>query len=228
MYTLAFDTSSKTVAVSILHDDNILYDDIINNGLNHSETLMPAIHHALKQAGIKIANIDLFACTLGPGSFTGLRIGVSTLKGFVLATGKPAVGVSSLAVLALNIENSSQIICPVIDAGRGQVYIASYHFNNKGILVQVGQEKAVSPDEILLENNQDMIFVGDGIIKYAGIIEKKNKHIEIASSSLQYIRASAVGILGRKKYEHREVLDSATFVPFYLRSVEAQPSKSLF
>jgi tRNA threonylcarbamoyladenosine biosynthesis protein TsaB len=228
MYTLAFDTSSITVSVSILQDDNILYDAIINNGLNHSETLMPAIDAALNHTGIKIVDIDLFACTLGPGSFTGLRIGVSALKGFILATEKPAAGVSSLAALSLNIDKGSKLICPVMDAGRGQVYTALYYYNDEGLLIQLGHEKAISPEEILPDNKQHIIFVGDGIIKYAGIIGKNNKNIEIASPSQQHIRASAVGILGRKQYERGELLNPATFVPFYLRSADAQPSKSLF
>ncbi len=96
MLTLAFDTSSKTAAVALLRDSDILYDNIIiNTGLKHSEVLMPAIDHALRAISVKIKDVDLFACTIGPGSFTGLRIGVSTLKGLILATGKPAAGISS-------------------------------------------------------------------------------------------------------------------------------------
>ena len=136
--TLAFDTSSKTVAVALLRDDVILYDAIINIDLNHSEVLLPAIDYACLQTRIKISEIDLFACTIGPGSFTGLRIGVSTLKGLMLATGKPAVGISSLAALALNVGKSSKIICSAMDAGRGQVYIAFYRYNENGLLDQIG------------------------------------------------------------------------------------------
>src|ERR1035438_1881039 len=99
MLTLAFDTSSRTAAVAILHDDAILSDSVINTGLNPSEVLLPQIDYGLKQVRVKISDIDLFACTLGPGSFTGLRIGVSTLKGLTLATGKPATGVSTLAAV---------------------------------------------------------------------------------------------------------------------------------
>ena len=98
--TLAFDTSSRTAAVAILRDNVISYDVIINVDLNHSEVLLPAIEQACKQTGIQITEIDLFASTIGPGSFTGLRIGASTLKGLMLATGKPAVGISSLAAVA--------------------------------------------------------------------------------------------------------------------------------
>lgn len=229
MLTLAFDTSSKTVAVALLHDDVILYDTIINIDLNHSEVLLSAISYACLQTRIKISEIDLFACIIGPGSFTGLRIGVSTLKGLMLATGKPAVGISSLAALALNVGKSSKIICSVMDAGRGQVYTAFYRYNENGLLDQIGTDKAVDPREIILNPEQEIIFVGDGAIKYSGIISNNiNNKINIASSAQQYIRASSVGILGREKYNRNELLNAETFVPVYLRSADARVKKALF
>lgn len=229
MLTLAFDTSSKTVAVALLRDDVIIYDAIINIDLNHSEVLLSAISYACLQTRIKISEIDLFACVIGPGSFTGLRIGVSTLKGLMLATGKPAVGISSLAALALNVGKSSKIICSVMDAGRGQVYTAFYRYNENGLLDQIGTDEAVDPREIILNPEQEIIFVGDGAIKYSGIISNNiNNKINIASSAQQYIRASSVGILGREKYNRNELLNAETFVPVYLRSADARVKKALF
>ena len=229
MLTLAFDTSSKTAAVALLQDDVILYDTIINVGLNHSEVLLPAINQACLQTRIKIAEIDLFACTIGPGSFTGLRIGVSTLKGLVLGTGKPAVGISSLAALALNVSRSSKIICSVMDAGRGQVYIAYYLYNENGLIDQIGTDKVVNPREIIHNPEQEIIFVGDGAIKYADILSNtKTKEINIASVMQQYIRASSVGFLGREKYDRNELLSAENFVPIYLRSADAHMKKALF
>jgi tRNA threonylcarbamoyladenosine biosynthesis protein TsaB len=229
MVTLAFDTSSKTVAVALLRDDVIIYDAIINIDLNHSEVLLSAIDYACLQTRIKISEIDLFACIIGPGSFTGLRIGVSTLKGLMLATGKPAVGISSLAALALNVGKSSKIICSAMDAGRGQVYIAFYRYNENGLLDQIGTDKAVDPLEIIHHPEQEIIFVGDGAIKYADIISNpKTNKINIASSAQQYIRASSVAILGREKYNRNELLNAETFVPLYLRSADARVKKALF
>ena len=229
MLTLAFDISSKTAAVALLRDDVILYDAIINVDLNHSEVLLPAIDQVCLQTRIKISEIDLFACTIGPGSFTGLRIGVSTLKGLMLATGKPAVGISSLTALALNLGKSSKIICSVMDAGRGQVYTAYYRYNENGLLDQIGTDKAVDPREIIHNPEEEIIFVGDGAIKYAGIINNtKNEKINIASAAQQYIRASSVGILGREKYNRNELLNAETFIPVYLRSADARVKKGLF
>jgi len=230
MLTLAFDTSSKTAAVAIIRDDVISYDAIINAGLNHSEVLLPAIEQACNQTRINITEFDLFACTLGPGSFTGLRIGASTLKGLMLATQKPAVGISSLAALALNVGESTKIICSVIDAGRGQVYVAYFRYNKKGLLEQIGYDQVINPAEIKHDCNQEVIFVGDGSVKYADIIAAgvENKEVNVASVLQQYIRASSVGILGVEKYNRNELLNSQTFTPVYLRSADARLKKALF
>jgi tRNA threonylcarbamoyladenosine biosynthesis protein TsaB len=229
MLTLAFDTSSKTASVAILHDDIVIYDVIINSGLNHSEVLLPAIDLACSQSHLKIQDIDLFACTLGPGSFTGLRIGVSTLKGLMIATGKPAVGVSALKALALNITRCQQLICSMMDAGRGQVYIACYQYNEDRLLDQIGKDDVINPQNEIPVNDQDIIFVGDGAIRYLdNINSRKAKNIKIASSLNQYIRATAVGVLGKEKYARNELLDALSFTPFYLRCADAKPGKKIF
>jgi len=228
MLTLAFDTSFQTVAVAILRDNAILYDTIINVDLNHSEVLLPAINQACLQTGIKVVDVDLFACTIGPGSFTGLRIGAGTLKGFMLATGKPAVGVSSLAALAMNVSNNSKIICSVMDAGRGQVYVAYFRYNQESLLEQIGPDEVVNPADIDPDSKQEVLFVGDGAIKYAEIISGTKKiNIFVASQQQQYIRASSVAILGIEKFNRNEILDVETFVPVYLRSADAHPKKAL-
>jgi tRNA threonylcarbamoyladenosine biosynthesis protein TsaB len=228
MLTLAFDTSSRTAAVAVLRDDTILYDSVINTGLNHSETLMPEIDYALRQVRIKISDINLFSCTIGPGSFTGLRIGVSTLKGLMMATGTPATSVSSLAAVALNPGITSKTICSMIDAGRGQVYVSQFRYNDKYILQQISEEKAGSPTEIFNSTDGNTLFVGDGVIKYAGIINNIKPEVFIASDLQHHIRASAVGILGRRKFAQNDLLDPSTLVPIYLRTADAVPHKSIF
>ena len=228
MLTLAFDTSSRAAAVAVLWDDTILYESIINTGLNHSEVLMPEIDYACRRVGIKISDITLFACTLGPGFFTGLRIGVSTLKGLLLASGTPAAGVSSLAAVVLNIGITSKLICSMIDAGRGQVYVAYFRYNDKNVLRQISEAQAANPQEIINNTDKNTLFVGDGAIKYADILKNIKSEVSIASDLQHYIRASAVGILGRKKFAEKDLLDASILVPVYLRSADALPHKSIF
>ncbi len=224
MLILAFDTSSKTASVAVLNDHNILYEVIMNVGLNHSEVLLPVIEQACIQTRTKIADIDLFACTIGPGSFTGLRIGASTLKGFMLATGKPAVGVSSLAAIALNAEKSSKLICSIMDAGRGQVYMAYFEVKEDRLLEQIGQEQIVNPSKI--ENHPDIVFVGDGAVRYADIISHEKNNVILASQ--HYCRASSVGLLGKEKFDREELLDADKFLPLYIRSADAETRAPLF
>jgi tRNA threonylcarbamoyladenosine biosynthesis protein TsaB len=228
MLTLAFDTSFKTIAVALLQDEAILYDAVINTGLNHSETLLPAIDQALRQSRFKIGDVDLFACTLGPGSFTGLRVGVSTMKGLLLACNKPAAGVSSLAALALNVTDNTALICSVMDAGRGQVYTASYNYNDQGVLNQISPETVVNPEEISFDPICHIVFVGEGAIKYRDLLTGKAGTVRIAAGMQQNIRAAAVGILGREKYFRNELLDPVAFLPIYLRAADAKPGKPLF
>ena len=229
MLTLAFDTSSKTASVSILRDQAVLYDTIINKGLNHSEVLLPSIGEACRLTDIQLSEIDLFACTLGPGSFTGLRIGVSTLKGLMMATGKPAAGVSALAALALNVIEKEKIIASMMDAGRGQVYLAYYQYDKDGILNQLEAARAIDPQSISSAHEDDVIYVGDGAIKYANVLgSPRNNKNKIAPAEQQYVCASKVGILAIEKYRRNDLLDLAKCVPVYLRSADALPKKQIF
>jgi tRNA threonylcarbamoyladenosine biosynthesis protein TsaB len=227
MLILAFDTSSRSAAVAILQDDVVLYDVIINNGLNHSEVLLPAINQACIQTNIKISEIDLFACTIGPGSFTGLRIGASTLKGFLAADQKPAVGVSSLAALALNVGKTPKKICAVMDAGRGQVYTAYFHYKQNGFLEQISEDRVLNPSDIKQDSKKEIVIMDNGAIRYADAVTS-DKKVNNVPSAQQYIRASSVGILGREKYDQNELLNPETFIPLYLRKADAQMKKPLF
>ncbi|HDQ03534.1 MAG TPA: tRNA (adenosine(37)-N6)-threonylcarbamoyltransferase complex dimerization subunit type 1 TsaB [Deltaproteobacteria bacterium] len=225
MLTLAFDTSAKTAAVALLKNKEIIYDKIIRTQMTHSEVILPQINEAMEKSGVNISEVDLFACSLGPGSFTGLRVAVSTLKGMILALSKPAVGVSSLAALALNIINTDKLICSVIDAGRGQVYTSLFNYDDAGILQQITPEQAVWPQNVLSKNvNGDVVCVGDGALKYENIIKGTNKS-EVIIAQNNIIKASSIGILGLEKCRRNELLNPDNCVPVYLRIADAKPMK---
>ncbi len=229
MNILAFDTSSKTASVAILQDDAVLYDCVIDTGRKHSEVLLPAIDEACRQTGVKISAIDLFACTLGPGSFTGLRIGLSTLSGMMMATQKPAAGISALEALAMNAGQTDKIIGAMMDAGRGQVYLAYYHRESDGRLRALGAQQAIAPQNIQLPDDQDVIFTGDGAILYADVLcNLAPGKIGVAPAECQHIRASFVGHLAKEKYRTGELLTPASCIPVYLRSADAALPKPVF
>ena len=136
---------------------------------------------------------------------------------------------ATLAAVALNPGITSKTICSIIDAGRGQVYVSQFRYDDKNILHQIGEEQAVNPQEIINNTDKNTLFVGDGVIKYAGNINSiQFQEVYVASDLQHYIRASAVGILGLRKFAENNLLDASTLVPVYLRSADALPHKSIF
>jgi len=223
MVILAIDTSSKSASIALLRDDDILSEVFLNLDVNHSVVLLPALNHLLRLSRIEPDGIDLFACTLGPGSFTGLRVGASTIKGLALATGKPIAGVSSLEALAFNIEGREIPVCPMLDARKGQVYTALYRTGPDYTLETWKSERVTDVREFLQRIDEKAIFVGDGSVKYANLIrEMLPGKSYFASGCHQHVRAAVVGFLGKKKYVEGDVLDSVTFAPVYIRPSDAE------
>jgi tRNA threonylcarbamoyladenosine biosynthesis protein TsaB len=194
-----------------------------NVGVNHSETLLPAVHQGLSLAGIGVEGIDLFALTLGPGSFTGLRIGASTIKGLAVTTGKPVVGISTLEALAYNAVGYPDLICPLLDARKGEIYTALYRCNEQGFLSVVREEQATTPGQFLSGIEGNVLFLGDGLaVSGDSIRQRFGERAHYASPNLLTIRASSVALIGRWKYGRGERLDVVSFVPRYLRRSEAE------
>ena len=223
MVILAIDTSSKSASIALLRDDDILSEVFFNLDVNHSVVLLPALHHLLKLSRIEPDEIDLFTCTIGPGSFTGLRVGASTIKGLALATGKPIAGVSSLEALAFNIEGREIPVCPMLDARKGQVYTALYRTGRDYTLETIKGERVTDVRGFLECIDEEVIFVGDGSVKYAELImEMLPGKSYFASGCHQHVRAAVVGVLGKIKYLEGDVLDSVTFAPVYIRPSDAE------
>jgi len=223
MLILAIDTSSKSASIALLRDSDILSEIVVNLDVNHSLILLPAVDHLLRLSRIEPEEIDLFACTIGPGSFTGLRVGASTVKGLALATGKPIAGVSTLEALAFNITGPETTVCPMLDAKKDQVYTALYRTGRDYALEKIVSERVTYVRGFLQFIDEKVIFVGDGAVKYAGLIsEMLPGKSYFASVCHQHVRAAVVGLLGRKKYSEGDVLDSVNFAPTYLRVSEAE------
>lgn len=222
MLILAIDTSTRTVSISLLKNDEILSEIFVNLGVNHSIVLLPALYDLCRLSCIEPSSIDLFVCTIGPGSFTGLRVGASTLKGLALAASKPVVGISTLDALAFNLIGSKMLICPILDAKKNQVYTAFYRTGHDNVLEKTGNERVADIEEFLQSIDEETIFVGDGALKYAGLIgDILPGRSYFASTCNHYVRATAVGLLGKKKFSEGDVLDLITFTPMYLYPTEA-------
>lgn len=162
MYSLGINTSTKTCSVALLKEHSLIIEITLSDTLSHSRKLLSLINYALDRVKIKISEIDVFAVSTGPGSFTGLRIGIGTLKGLCLATGKPIVGVSTLEALSYSIPYNSALICPILDARNNEVYTSLFRYQDKR-LVRLIDDMVISPEELLPKIKEKVIFLGDGV-----------------------------------------------------------------
>ena len=223
MVTLAIDTATRSAGVALLEDENILAEYYVRLRLTHSDSVLPAIEAILSASGLGISDVELFALTHGPGSFTGLRVGAGIVKGLALSTGGVIVGVSTLDALAQNLAFASCLVCPILDAKKGQIYTALYRPAEKGRLEKIESDQAVDPAVFLSKIEGPVIFLGDGVPVYGSLIrELLPSKAFFAPANLQYIRPSAVALLGLEKYRRGEIVDLMTFVPRYIRRSEAE------
>lgn len=219
---LAIDTSTDTGSIAITDGEDILVESILNVGRTHSETLIPSFQEMLEKTKLDIKDLDLLALTVGPGSFTGVRIGASTVKGFALALEKPVAGVSTLEALASNFPFSSLPIMPLFDARRGEIYSAMFKWE-EGIIKRLSEDRAASLDDAISKIETKTIFAGEGLVKYGQMIKDRlGDNAVFAPRAVWYVRASNVAALGRKSYEADGGLDIATFTPSYRRKSEAE------
>jgi tRNA threonylcarbamoyladenosine biosynthesis protein TsaB len=224
MLVLALDTSSKSGSVGLVKDGAVFVEFLINAEINHSETIMPAISETFRIAKTELSEVDFFSFAMGPGAFTGLRIGAGIMKGLALATGKPVVGVSSLDALACNYPcgNPGSYLCPMLDAKRDEVYAAVYR-GAEGRWEKTGPEVVAPPREFLASLNGECVFLGDGALRYEALIkESLPGRCRVLPAALGLIRASAVGMLGIEKFSRGNFLDLLTFTPVYLRKSPAE------
>jgi len=218
MKILAIDTSSESSSVALLNEETICAEFYFNTKKRYDETLLQTIEALLSQTEMRLSEIDLFVATVGPGSFTGLRVGLSTIKGFAFSAGKPIAGVSTLMALACNIPHSEKSICPMLDARRGEIYTALYRMDKGGVLTNVAGERVTRIEEFLDELCDETIFIGDGAALHADIIRKKlSERSYFVPESFNCIRAGAVGLIGLKKHLNGDILTSGEAVPRYLR-----------
>lgn len=164
MKILSLDSSAIVATVALCEDGRLLAEYTLNNGNTHSETLLPMVESVLRLYGISVKDVDLFAASAGPGSFTGVRIGVATLKGLAFQSNKPCVGVSTLEAIAENLILHPGLICPVMNARRGQVYTALFRSNGEQ-LKRLMPDSALSVtelDELLSAYGESVAFCGDG------------------------------------------------------------------
>jgi len=218
MNILAIDTSALTATVAVLSGDTLLGEISSTTALTHSQTVMPMIDELLKKISLDISDIDLFACSEGPGSFTGLRIGIGTVKGLAYGLNKPVIGVSTLEALAHNIAFTDCVISPIMDARRGQVYNALYRWDGT-VLKCITEPRALSVEELCEELCEKTVFVGDGVRVHKEKISELLKEKALFAPPQHLLqRAGSVAYAASGK----EGTDAAALTAVYLRKPQAE------
>jgi tRNA threonylcarbamoyladenosine biosynthesis protein TsaB len=227
---LAIDSSTPVAGIALLDEEKLIREEFINYKKTHSETLMPMIDNILRDCDRSLADLSALAVTIGPGSFTGLRIGLAAVKGLSLAASKPVVCLSTLDVLAHNIAFSDTLVCPLLNARKQEVYTAFY--NNRDFYPQrLTEEIACSPQEFVAmalekarESGKERItLLGDGFYPYREYFaEKLGNRLLVAPSHLMLLRASTLGSLAMKRVVNGDFDEIVTMRPRYIRLSEAE------
>lgn len=220
MNILAIDTSSTVASVAIVSEGKVLAEYNVCNGKTHSQIIMPMISDALDKAGLTMSDIDVFATSLGPGSFTGLRIGVATAKTFAQATGKKIIGISSMAGLSANVPaDENLLVCPIVDARRGNVFNAVY---KNGVCLK--DDRLISVELLAKElDGQKVVFLGDGCGKYKDYLKSVlGDNSVFLSEHLSMPRASSIAFLALMRAEKSDYDDLFSLTPIYVRSSQAE------
>ena len=223
MKLLAVDTSTHTEGVAALDGDTVRAVIHTTGPKTHAKRLMTTVDTVLKLADMTLDDFDGFAVTTGPGSFTGLRIGISAVKGFAVATAKPVAGVSTLEALARQFPGFPGKICPVLDARKGQIYSALYRFGEKGDRRVLKSPCVVDPETWLQAVDPPCLFVGDGLLVYRDlVVEKLGDAAQFAPPCLNSLNACVIGQMGMKEIALGNAVDVNRLSPQYIRKSDAE------
>ena len=224
MLILAFETSAKAASVALLDDKKLLGESYQNTGLTHSQTLMVMAEDLLKQCGKTVSDVTAVAVAEGPGSFTGVRIGVAAAKGFAWGRDLPCYGVSTLEAMAESLGVWQGYVCPCMDARRSQVYNALFYVN-QGKIQRIAADRAIALADLgeELKKLEDPIFlVGDGAVLCYNTLSKEISGLVLPPEHRQHQRAVGVALLAAKKIAAGEPGDGNALNPNYLRLSQAE------
>lgn len=222
MKILGIDTSTKIATIAVIDEEKVLGEYTLNQEMSHSENLIPMVKELLNNLDIKIADIDLYGVAIGPGSFTGLRIGVAAVKSFAHLFNKPIIGVSTLEAMAYNLPHN-KIVVPMIDARRDRVYTGVYSWED-GLLKTIKADDVVEMEILLnqLKSYENIVVNGDGSILYKERLMDILDDVRFSTKGQNICKATSICELALLKYNKDELDDFYTLAPEYLRETQAQ------
>ncbi len=223
MKLLALECSASPASVAVIEGGKIISSSFVNVKLTHSQTLLPMIENALKAALLKINDVGGIAVTVGPGSFTGIRIGISVAKGLAAPFNLPCAGVSTLEAMSYMFLNENVTVCAVMDARCNQLYNALFKVEN-GIVTRLCDDRAIISDHLADEiknMNENIVICGDGAdLFYKKVSEYNN--VKLASPNLKFQSAVGVGLLAEKEFNKCNTIMQDSLLPVYLRMPQAE------
>lgn len=225
MKILALESSAVAASAAICEDGRIIGEAFIHIGLTHSQTLLMLVDQVLEATGLTHADIDIYAVSAGPGSFTGIRIGVATVKGFAFAANKPCYGISTLEAMAWSAADCNTLICPIMDARCMQVYTALFQAQEDAI-IRLSEDDAIkiaALAELIKQQNKKTVLIGDGAEKFVSTLQNEGADVYLAPASIRQQHASGVAIAAwQNMRKGTEPIQSEQLVPCYLRLSQAE------
>jgi tRNA threonylcarbamoyladenosine biosynthesis protein TsaB len=220
MKILAIETTGGPSSAAVLDGNKIIGEFTLNNKVNHSETIMPIVESLMKMLDMALSSMDYIACSSGPGSFTGLRIGAATAKALAHGAKRPLVMVPTLDALAYNVLEKESLIIPIMDARRGQVYTAIYE--NNGKIIRKSDYMNIEFTELLskIDKGGKAVFLGDGIVNYEDLIKERGYAIAPLNMNMQ--RAGSVALAASELIKEDKFSDYRDFELMYLRKPQAE------
>lgn len=223
MKIFAIETSTMMGSVAIMDQAGLIAEYRLNIKSTHSERLMKTIDEVLKDSSLTLEDIDGYAVSIGPGSFTGLRIGLSTVKGLSFITKKPIAAIPTLDALACNISFSQYQICPMLDARKKEIYTSLYSNTEEGEMIKLLEDTVIKPESFLRKIKEPTVFLGEGATIYREIIRESLGPLAFfAPSAKQLPSAASVAELGLNAIMSGRSEDPATLVPKYIRKSEPE------
>ena len=224
MKILGIDTSSMAASVAVIEDNKLICEYTINTKKTHSQKLMPMIENMLGLSDLNVREIDAIAVCEGPGSFTGLRIGIATAKAIAHVNDIPVIGVNSLEALAANMNLCDKKICSILDAQRNQVYTGRYQYEGTKLveIKEIGIQQIDELLEELAQSGEQWILVGEAVYKYEDKI-REISNIEIPAASNNVTKAGSLCSVAKVKFdEGKDIFDCYTVNPLYIRKSQAE------
>jgi len=222
MKILGIDTSSNNFSIAVSGDSGEIFEHNVDSGRKLCSMIIPTIKEILKKKRLSIDALDAFAVGLGPGSFTGLRIGLATIKGLAFGSKKPVIGIPTLDILARNISNDKSWICPIVDAKRDKVYTCIYENKNKHFR-KLSNYSLIEIKDLIKKIKRQTIFVGDGIRVYEDLIRNKlGKKARFSNENFWLPHAGDLVILAKQRIKDKKIDNPDKLTPLYLYPKECQ------